>query len=97
MRGGSPPLSRLLVVWLSIGLQSFGGGASTFMLIERVVVREQGWLTEAEYVRDVALAQVSPGINILGVTILIGRRLGGAWASSSRCSACCCRASRSRC
>ena len=72
-----PTLSRLLRVWLSIGLQSFGGGASTFALIERAIVREQGWLTEAEYVHDVALAQLSPGINLLGLTILIGRRLHG--------------------
>ena len=73
-----PSLARLLRVWLSVGLQSFGGGASTFALIERAVVREQAWLTEAEYVHDVALAYLSPGINLLGLTILIGRRLGGA-------------------
>ena len=73
-----PPTRRQLGrVWLGIGLQSFGGGASTFALIERAVVREQGWLTAAEYVHDVALAQLSPGINLLGLTILIGRRLGG--------------------
>ena len=46
--------------------------------MERAIVREQGWLTPAEYVQCVALAQVSPGINLLGLTILIGRRLGGA-------------------
>ena len=47
-------------------------------MIERAIVREQGWLTPAEYVQCVALAQLSPGINLLGLTILIGRRLGGA-------------------
>ncbi|MBV9850252.1 MAG: chromate transporter [Armatimonadetes bacterium] len=72
-----PSLFHLGRVWLGIGWQSFGGGASTFALIERAVVRERGWLTEAEYVHDVALAQLSPGINLLGLTILIGRRLGG--------------------
>lgn len=72
-----PPLVRLLQVWLGVGLQSFGGGSSTFALIERAVVREQGWLTAPEYVRDVALAQLTPGINILGLTILIGKRMGG--------------------
>ncbi len=71
-----PSLTRLGRAWLGIGLQSFGGGASTFALIERAIVREQGWLTEGEYVHDVALAQLSPGINILGLTILVGRRLG---------------------
>jgi chromate transporter len=72
-----PSLLQIASTWIGIGCQSFGGGATTFALIERAVVRERRWLTEAEYLHDIALAQLSPGINLLGMTILIGKRIGG--------------------
>jgi len=71
------PLGALLRVWLLLSLQSFGGGAATLTLIRREVVERRGWLTDAEFVRDWALCQVAPGINLLALTILIGRRLAG--------------------
>lgn len=74
-----PTQRELLRVWLGVGMQSFGGGAVTLALIRRLVVQQRAWLTEAEFVRDWALCQMSPGINLLGLTVLIGRRLGGAW------------------
>ncbi len=75
-----PPVSAwlLLRVWLSLGLQSFGGGGATLALIRRAAVEQQGWLTEAEFTRYWALVQVAPGINLLALTILIGRRVAGA-------------------
>lgn len=74
----SPPLVTVLRVWLLLGLQSFGGGAATLTLIRREIVERRGWLTDAEFVRDWALCQVAPGINLVCLTILIGRRLAGA-------------------
>lgn len=76
MRRISPWL--LLRVWLLLGLQSFGGGATTLMLIRRAVVTQHHWLSEEEFTRDWAICQVAPGINLLGLTILIGWRLAGA-------------------
>lgn len=74
-----PTRGELLRVWLGVGAQSFGGGAATLALIRRAVVQQRAWMTDAEFVRDWALCQVTPGINLLGLTTLIGRRLGGAW------------------
>lgn len=74
-----PPLTHFLQVWLVLGFQSFGGGATTLTLIRRKVVEQQGWLCEAEFTRDWALVQIVPGINLLGLTILIGRRVAGGW------------------
>ena len=68
---------HFLRVWLVLGLQSFGGGATTLTLIRRAVV-EQGWLSETEFTRDWAIVQIAPGINLLGLTILIGRKVAGA-------------------
>ncbi len=73
-----PPLVHFLRVWLMLGFQSFGGGATTLTLIRRAVVEQQGWLCEAEFTRNWALVQIVPGINLLGLTILIGRKVAGA-------------------
>jgi chromate transporter len=69
---------RFCGIWLLLGLQSFGGGVATLALIRRAAVDRYRWLTEAEFTRDWALVQVAPGINLLGVIVLIGRRVRGA-------------------
>lgn len=68
---------ELFRVWLSLGLQSFGGGAATLALIRRASVDTHGWVTEAEFSRFWSLVQLAPGINLLALTILIGRRTAG--------------------
>ena len=74
----TPPHPALfLQVWLLLGLQSFGGGVATLTLIRRAVVEQQGWLSETEFTRSWALVQMAPGINLLGLTILIGHRVAG--------------------
>lgn len=77
--GLPPSLPRLFRVWFLIGLGSFGGGASTFTLIRRAFVQQNPWLTNEEFVRYNGLCQLTPGINLLALTILIGRRLKGSW------------------
>ena len=74
------PLSawRQLRIWLNIGLQSFGGGAATLYLIRREAVERHGWLSDAEYSRYWGICQIAPGINILGLVILIGWQVSGA-------------------
>jgi chromate transporter len=71
-----PGLWNIFITFFGLGIQSFGGGASTFYLIHQVCL-SRGWLDEEAFVRDWALAQISPGINLLKLTILVGRRLRG--------------------
>src|SRR5215213_8413038 len=75
-----PPPSawRQLRIWLNIGMQSFGGGAATLYLIRREAVERRGWLSDEEYARYWGICQIAPGINILGLVILIGWQLSGA-------------------
>ncbi len=68
---------KLFRVWGGIGLQSFGGGASTTYLIYHTFVEKRGWLLPEEYNQFWNLSVIIPGINILGLTVLIGRKLGG--------------------
>ena len=61
--------------WFLLGIQSFGGGTTTLLLIQRTVVEQRRWLTQDEFTRAWAVCQIAPGINLLSVTILIGWRL----------------------
>ena len=72
-----PGAWKLLGIWTSIGLQSFGGGASTTFLIYRTFVEKRGWLLPEEYNRFWNLCVMAPGINLVGMTILIGRKFAG--------------------
>ncbi len=74
---GGPAPGEWFRVWLRIGLQSFGGGVTTISLIRQELVERGKWVTPDEYVRDFALCQLAPGVNILGIAVIFGRRLGG--------------------
>jgi chromate transporter len=73
-----PNLWEILKVWLKIGVQSFGGGSSTNLLIRNEFIYKRGWLSEEEHLRFWVLCQLVPGINLIALTILIGKKLGGA-------------------
>ncbi|PWT73053.1 MAG: hypothetical protein C5B60_08685 [Chloroflexi bacterium] len=74
----APPSAwQLMGIWTSIGLQSFGGGASTTLLIQRTFIDRFGWLSLDEFTRLWSLCLLTPGINLIAVTVLIGKKLGG--------------------
>jgi chromate transporter len=58
-----------------IGLTSFGGGLSGWLL--RVFVQDKGWLTEEEFLNGLAVSQALPGVNVTNMAIWIGYRLLG--------------------
>ena len=70
---------QLFRIWASIGLQSFGGGASTTLLIQRAFIDKHKWLSIEEFMRLWNLCILTPGINLVALTVLIGRKLGGVW------------------
>src|SRR5712692_2225358 len=70
---------QLFRIWASIGLQSFGGGASTTLLIQRAFIDKHKWLSIEELMHLWNLCILTPGINLVALTVLIGRKLGGVW------------------
>jgi chromate transporter len=78
-RSAVTPLTpwQLLWIWTVIGVQSFGGGSATLYLIRQVAVERQQWLTDDDFTRYWGICQIAPGINILGLVILIGWRVAG--------------------
>src|SRR5215467_2229452 len=69
----------LLRIWMSIGLQSFGGGASTTFLIQRAFIEKHKWLSMEEFSYLWNLCVLTPGINLVALTVLIGKKMGGTW------------------
>ncbi len=74
-----PSKWQLFRIWASIGLQSFGGGASTTFLIQRAFIEQHRWLSMEEFTHLWNLCILTPGINLVALTVLIGRKLGGWW------------------
>jgi chromate transporter len=71
-----PGAWRIFLIFAAIGLQSFGGGASTTLLMQREFIEKRHWLTAEEFAHLWGLCQFAPGINLLGFTILVGKRVG---------------------
>ena len=72
-------LGEYALLIIKIGLTSFGGGVSGWMM--RLVVTERRWMSETEFLSGLALCQVFPGVNVLNLAIWLGYRLhGGAGA-----------------
>src|SRR5215813_13107400 len=72
-----PTPLRLFWIWTVIGAQSFGGGSATLYLMRRVAVERYHWITDEDFTRYWGICQIAPGINILGLVILIGFRIAG--------------------
>jgi chromate transporter len=68
---------QLFRLWAAIGFQSFGGGASAQFLIQRAFIEKHGWLTAEEYLHLWGLCILTPGINMIALTVLIGRKMAG--------------------
>jgi len=70
-------LTRLTRSWVTVGTQSVGGGTSTLLLIRRLAVDRERWMSAREFGEAWALSQLSPGIHLVALAGLIGRRIAG--------------------
>ena len=70
-----PTLRAIFTAFSKIGLTSFGGGLSGWMMREFVLKR--AWISEEEFLSGLALAQSFPGVNVVNLAIWIGFRLRG--------------------
>jgi chromate transporter len=70
------PATRVVAVCLWLGVVSFGGGLAVVPEMHRQFVESNGWLTSGEFADGYALAQLSPGPNMLAV-VFYGYRAAG--------------------
>jgi chromate transporter len=72
---GPPRLGQIFLAFAKIGLTSFGGGLSGWML--REFVQNRRWIGETDFLNGLALAQAFPGVNVVNLSLWIGFRLRG--------------------
>ncbi|HWX48265.1 MAG TPA: chromate transporter [Roseomonas sp.] len=71
-----PPTAwEIFLAFSRVGLTSFGGGLSGWMM--REFVQRRRWVDEGEFLSGLALAQALPGVNVVNLSIWIGFRLRG--------------------
>jgi chromate transporter len=68
---------QLFVRFLALSLLSVGGAITTAPEMQRYIVGQRGWLSDADFTASVAVAQAAPGPNVLFVAV-IGWNVGGA-------------------
>ena len=70
-------LWTLAGVFAKIGMFTLGGGYAMIPLIDREVVEKRGWLEKDEFYDILSIAQSSPGLLIVNISIFAGYRLRG--------------------
>ena len=77
---GSADLLGLFTHFLVLSLLAVGGAIATVPDMQRYIVVQQHWLTDAQFTASIALAQAAPGPNVLFVAVL-GWNVAGAWGA----------------
>ncbi len=76
MNVGTPELLALCLHFMLLSLLAIGGAITTAPDMQRFIVGDRHWLTDAQFTASVALAQAAPGPNVLFVAV-IGWNVGG--------------------
>lgn len=74
-RNASPvalPLREATVVWIRIGLSSFGGPAGQIALMHRELVEKRRWISDARFLHALNYCMLLPGPEALQLAIYIG-------------------------
>ena len=73
----TPTLGEAFIVWLRIGLLSFGGPAAQIALMHREVVDARRWLDERQYLNALSFCMLLPGPEAMQLATYAGWRLHG--------------------
>lgn len=72
---------KLLISFIKIGLFSFGGGYAMIPLIQREI-EMHGWITPAEFVDIIAIAEMTPGPIAVNSATYVGFKAAGILGSA---------------
>lgn len=70
-----PSALQLFLIFTRIGLTSFGGGLSGWLL--REFVQRRRLMSEEDFLNGLSIAQALPGVNVTNMAIWIGYKLAG--------------------
>jgi chromate transporter len=71
----APSLADLFLQFLIIGALSFGGGIVAYERI--LLVEKRKWLSEDQFMANLAISQTMPGLNSVNLAVLAGDYLRG--------------------
>ncbi len=72
-----PSLAQAFLVWLRIGLLSFGGPAAQIALMHREIVDKNQWLNEKQFLNALSFCMLLPGPEAMQLATYAGWRLHG--------------------
>ena len=75
-----PELLGLMLHFMVLSLLAVGGAITTAPDMQRYVVMQNHWLTDAQFNASIAIAQAAPGPNVLFVAV-IGWNVAGPWGA----------------
>lgn len=76
-------LFEMIKSFIRVGGFSFGGGSAMIPLLQREFVSLHGWLTSAQFLDVVAIAEMTPGPVAINAATFIGFRQAGFWGSAA--------------
>lgn len=76
-RVAPPSFNAAFLVFLKIGVLSFGGPAAQIALMHRFLVDEQNWLTEKQFLNALSFCMLLPGPEAMQLATYAGWRLHG--------------------
>lgn len=74
-------LAGLFLEFLKIGLFTIGGGIAMIPLMQRIAVKEKGWLTDEEMIDCIAICNSVPGVVAINAATFIGNKKRGFWGA----------------
>ncbi len=68
---------QLFITFLKIGTFTFGGGLAMIPLIQKEVSEKKKWIEEEEMLDIFAIAQSTPGVISISVSVFVGKKVAG--------------------
>ncbi|MDR0718416.1 MAG: chromate transporter [Treponema sp.] len=76
---------EIFLVFLRLGIFTFGGGYAMIPVVERELIRRKGWVTMDEVMDYYTIAQITPGLIAVNLSTFVGYKqkgpLGGVLAT----------------
>lgn len=74
-------LFKLFIVYLQIGLFSFGGGYAAIPFIQSLCIGNNKWISMEELVDLTSIAEMTPGPIAVNSATFIGHKIAGLWGA----------------
>ncbi len=72
-----PKYKDIFLSFFKVGAFTIGGGYAMIPLMQRELVERHHWLTDEEFIDQVALSQAMPGVFAVNMATVVGQRLRG--------------------